>query len=107
MHHPIDMRPEPMETLEVREETVAARYSVLDALQRKQGPMTDAEVAAATGRDLESIRGAITHLADAQMIELISETEASADPWLAAPSYQPSVQPSMDRPRLICRLAAI
>lgn len=74
--------------IEPRQRTRSWRWDVVQALHDQDGALTDVDLAAATGADIESIRRAIEGLATGGVVRL---DHVSGHPHVA----------------MICRLAAI
>ena len=91
------MRQEPTHSLEQREDVVETRYEVIETLQENQEPMTDRELAAATDKDLETVRETLTDLAENRIVEVTYE---SNEPSQDAPDEETETPPDQMTGRL-------
>jgi transcription initiation factor IIE alpha subunit len=91
------MRQEPTHSLEQRQDVVETRYEVIETLQEHQEPLTDQELAAATEKDLETVRETLTDLAENRIVEV---TYQSNEPSPAAPAEEPDTPPDQMTGRL-------
>lgn len=67
----LDQRPGLAETPQERQEMVDLRYRLIEALQYSPEGLTDAELAARTGLNVQAIRETMGDLANAQIVEIL------------------------------------
>ncbi len=70
------LRSELAEAPEQRQETASLRYDIIEALQRTPDGLTDVDIAGRTGSDLETIRGTMSDLAEAQLVEIVAPVQS-------------------------------
>ena len=80
---------EPDDTRAQASDLAETRREVIDALQEGQRPMTETELAGVTGQDVETVREALSELADEALVEVTYESDQPTDEFPEEPDTPP------------------